>query len=154
MKRYKRILVPVDGSDLSNDAFEQAVSLAKLVEGTVTVIHVIEHMYSDYTILEGQEMISASTLIRSETREQVQTFLAEYSLQGKKEGVEIRTLIKEGPVAHEIINISKSFDLIIIGTHGRRMIASLLMGSVAEKVSRHAHCPVMLVRKIGDRDQE
>ncbi len=148
MKRYKRILVPVDGSDLSNDAFEQAVSLAKLVDGTVTVVHVIEHMYSDYTVLEGQDMISASSLIESETREQVQTFLAEYSQLGEKDGVQIKTIVKEGPVAHEIIDMSNLFDIIIIGTHGRRMIASLLMGSVAEKVSRHAYCPVMLVRDI------
>lgn len=153
MKKYKRILVPVDGSDLSNDAFEQAVSLAKLIGGTVTVLHVIEHLYSDYTILEGQDMISASTLIETETKEQVQTFLSEYERNGKKEGVQIKTLIREGPVAHEIIDLSKKFDLIIIGTHGRRMITSLIMGSVAEKVSRHAYCPVMLVREIRDQDQ-
>lgn len=147
MKRYKKILVPVDGSELSYDAFEQAVSLASLVDGTVTVLHVIEHLYSDYTVLEGQDMISASTLIESETREQVKAFLKEYVEKGKEEGVIVETLINEGPVAHEIIDLSKKFDLIIIGTHGRRMIASLLMGSVAEKVSRHAFCPVMLVRE-------
>jgi nucleotide-binding universal stress UspA family protein len=152
MKRYKRILVPVDGSELADDAFEQAVSLAKLVDGTVTVLHVIEHLYSDYTVLEGQDMISASTLIESETREQVQNLLEEYSRRGKGEDVKIDTLIREGPVAQEIIDISRKFDLVIIGTHGRRMITSLLMGSVAEKVSRHAYCPVMLVREITEGD--
>ena len=145
---FKKILVPVDGSELSNDAFEQALSLAKLVGGTVTVIHVIEHLYSEYTVFEGQDMISASTLIETETREQVQNFLSEYSIKGKEEEVPVKTLIKEGPVAHEIIDLSKKFDLIIIGTHGRRMIASLIMGSVAERVSSHAYCPVMLVREI------
>ncbi len=154
MKRYKRILVPVDGSELSNDAFEQAVSLAKLINGTVTVLHVIEHIYPGLSDMDGLEMISTSGLIKTETREQVQTFLEKYSTQGEEKGVQTSTLIREGSVAHEIVNISKTFDLVIIGTHGRRMIASLLMGSVAEKVSRHAHCPVMLVRNIGDRDQE
>jgi nucleotide-binding universal stress UspA family protein len=148
MKRYKRILVPVDGSELSDDAFQQAIDLAVLVDGTVSVVHVIEHLYADYTVLEGQDMISASTLIETETKEQVESFLAEYSLKGKEKGVAIKTLIREGPVAHEIIELSKKFDLVIIGTHGRRMITSLLMGSVAEKVSRHAFCPVMLVRDI------
>jgi nucleotide-binding universal stress UspA family protein len=152
MIRYKRILVPVDGSDLADDAFEQAMALAKLIEGTVTVLHVIEHLYSDYTVLEGQDMISASTLIESETKEQVQNLLADYSRRGKKEDVNIITLIREGPVAQEIIDVSKKFDLVIIGTHGRRMITSLIMGSVAEKVSRHAYCPVMLVREITEGD--
>jgi nucleotide-binding universal stress UspA family protein len=154
MKRYKRILVPVDGSDLSNDAFEQALSLAKLVDGTVTVLHVIEQPYSDYSVFEGQEMLSASALIETETKEHVQNFLSEYSRKGKEADVPVKTLIKEGPVAHEIIDLSKRFDLIIIGTHGRRMIASLIMGSVAERVSRHAYCPVMLIREISDPDKE
>jgi nucleotide-binding universal stress UspA family protein len=152
MKRYKKILVPVDGSELSYDAFEQAVSLASLVGGTVTALHVIEHLYSDYTVLEGQDMISASTLIESETREQVKASLEDYIKRGEEEGVAVKTLIKEGPVAHEIIDLSKKYDLIIIGTHGRRMITSLIMGSVAEKVSRHAFCPVMLVRESTDGD--
>ena len=60
MKRYRRILVPVDGSELSDDAFQQALDLAVLVDGTVSVVHVIEHLYADYTVLEGQDMISAS----------------------------------------------------------------------------------------------
>ena len=147
MKKYRKILVPVDGSELSNEAFEQALSLASLINGTVTVLHVIEHLYSDYTVLEGQDLISASSLIENETREQVNASLKEYIKKGKKEGVKVRTMVEEGPVAHEIINLSKNFDLVIMGTHGRRMITSLLMGSVAEKVSRHAYCPVMLVRK-------
>lgn len=150
MKRYKKILVPVDGSELSLDAFEQAVSLASLVDGTVTALHVIEHLYSDYTVLEGQDMISASSLIESETKEQVKAFMEDYIRKGNEEGLEVITLIKEGPVAHEIIDLSKKYNLIIMGTHGRRRITSLLMGSVAEKVSRHAFCPVMLVREITD----
>ncbi|MGA1872675.1 MAG: universal stress protein [Thermoplasmatota archaeon] len=152
MKRYRNLLVPVDGSDLSREAFEQALSLSKMTGCKTTVLHVIEFLYSDYTMLEGAEIISASNLIQSETREQVKIFLDEFIDRGRKEGVEVRALIKEGPVAHEIIELSKNYDLIIIGTHGRRMISSLIMGSVAEKVSRHAYCPVMLVRNIPDNE--
>lgn len=152
MKRYRNILVPVDGSELSNDAFDQGLSLASLIDGTVTALHVIEHLYADYTVLEGQDMISASTLIETETREQVRNFLKDYVRKGKEAGVKVKTMIREGPVAHEIIEVSKKFDLVILGTHGRRRITSLLMGSVAEKVSRHAYCPVMLVRESTEGD--
>ena len=150
MKRYRNILVPVDGSELSMDAFDQALSLSTMTGSRITVLHVIEFIYSDYAMLEGAEVISASNLIQTETREQVKSSLEEFVRKGEKEGVEVRTLIKEGPVAHEIIELSKNYDLIIIGSHGRRMISSLIMGSVAEKVSRHAHCPVMLVREKPD----
>lgn len=154
MKRYRNILVPVDGSDLSMDAFEQALSLSTMTGSKITVLHVIEIIYSDYTMLEGAEIISASNLIQAETREQVKSSLEEFVRKGEEEGVEVRTLIREGPVAHEIIELSKHYDLIIIGSHGRRMITSLIMGSVAEKVSRHASCPVMLVRKPPEASEE
>ena len=54
MKRYKRILVPVDGSKLSDLAFDQAISLAKMVDGVVTVIHVMEPLQYDFTPYVGQ----------------------------------------------------------------------------------------------------
>ncbi|MGA1865942.1 MAG: universal stress protein [Thermoplasmatota archaeon] len=146
MKRYRNILVPVDGSDLSLDAFEQALSLSKLIGSKITVLHVVEQLYSDYTVLEGAEIISASNIIQAETRQQVKRFLDDFIRRGREEGVEVRTLIKDGHVAQEIIELSGNYDLIIIGTHGRRRIASLIMGSVAERVSRHSLCPVMLVR--------
>ncbi|MBN1539927.1 MAG: universal stress protein [Candidatus Thermoplasmatota archaeon] len=146
MKRYRNILVPVDGSELSMDAFEQAMSLSKLIGSKITVLHVMEQLYSDYTVLEGAEIISASNIIQTETRQQVKNFLEDFVRRGGEEGVDVRTLIKDGHVAQEIIELSGQYDLIIIGTHGRRKITSLIMGSVAEKVGRHALCPVMLVR--------
>jgi len=154
MKRYRNILVPVDGSELSMDAFEQALSLSTMTGSKITVLHVIEFVYSDLTMMEGAEMISASNLIQSETKEQVKRFLQDFVKKGEEEGVEVRTLVKEGPIAHEIIELSKHYDLIILGSHGRGMITSLIMGSVAEKVSRHASCPVMLVRKPPEEKEE
>jgi len=152
MKRYRRILVPVDGSELSHDAFEQAVELAKLVGSRITVLHVIEQYVMDHTMVEGQDLIAAVNLVQTETREQAKKMLDDYKTIGEKEGVEVRLAVKEGPVATEIVEMSKGFDLIIIGSHGKGRLTTFLMGSVAERVSRHAHCPVMLVRKLPEEE--
>ncbi|MFW3145221.1 MAG: universal stress protein [Thermoplasmatota archaeon] len=147
MKKYKRILVPVDGSKLSWLAFEQGSSLAKLVDGNVSIMHVIEIHYEAYPMPEGVSVLTAATLLRSETEEHVKKLMEEYQEYAQKEGVRTKVLVKEGHVANEIINESKGYDVVIMGTQGRNMLTSLLLGSTAEKVVRHAHCPVMLVRE-------
>jgi nucleotide-binding universal stress UspA family protein len=153
MKRYRRILVPVDGSELSHDAFEQAVELAKLVGSSITVLHVIEHYIMDHTMVEGQDLIAAVNLVQTETREQARRMLKDYEDIGEKEGVEIKIAVREGPVAGEIVEMSRKYDLIIIGSHGKSRLTSFFLGSVAERVSRHAHCPVMLVRELPEEEK-
>ncbi len=58
----------------------------------------------------------------------------------------VKTLVIEGSPANEIITASKDYDLIVMGSLGRTGLSHLLMGSVAEKVVRHASCPVLVVR--------
>ena len=152
MKRYKNILVPVDGSKLSNLAFEQALSLAKMISGEVTVIHVIVPIQNNSLPFEltdidlGPEVIVG---LETENKKRVRSMLTDLVNNGKKEGVKVNQLIKEGNVASEIIDESSKFDLIIMGSLGQSALTKLFLGSVAEKVSRHACCPVMLVREIG-----
>ncbi len=149
MKRYKKILVPVDGSELSNMAFEQALGLAMMVEGEVTAMHVMEpHSYQSIPF-DVADVHTAFDTIETESKNMVETMLNAFVQKGKDTGVEVKMMIVKGNVANEIIKQSSNFDIVIMGTMGQSALTTLLMGSVAEKVSRHACCPVMLVREIG-----
>jgi nucleotide-binding universal stress UspA family protein len=75
--------------------------------------------------------------------------LDELVYKGKEVNISVNKIVVKGNVANEIIQQSSNFDIVIMGTLGQSALSSLIMGSVAEKVSRHACCPVMLVREIG-----
>jgi nucleotide-binding universal stress UspA family protein len=148
MKNYKKILCPVDGSPLSDLAFDRALGLVKLIQGSLTVVHVIEPIALNYSGFEEADMVSSLGLIESESIKSVKRMLEGYSKSAESEGVEIETKILHGSIAHEIVQLSSEYDLVIMGTQGRNMLSSLFLGSVAEKVARHACCPVTLVRKL------
>ncbi len=149
MKRYKKILVPVDGSKLSDMAFEQAISLAKMVGGVVQVIHVMEPLHYDLIPFEITDVHNAMHDIEKESKSRIESILSEFVKKGKEVGVVVNSELVRGNIADKIITASSQYDLIIMGSLGQGALANLLLGSVAEKVSRHACCPVMLVREIG-----
>ena len=149
MKRYKKILVPVDGSKLSQMAFEQALGLAQMVEGKVTVMHVIEPHSYETVPFDVTDIHTAFATIDTESKAHAESMLDELVKTGEAEGVTVQKIIVKGNVANEIIQQSSNFDIVIMGTIGQSALSTLIMGSVAEKVSRHACCPVMLVREIG-----
>lgn len=147
MKTYKKILVPVDGSRLSHKAFKHSLRLAKLMEAEVTVMHVIDSNLRLSAPFESTEVTTAMRLVKEETEKMARSILDEYTERAKDEGVSVSFILARGNVANEIIEASGDFDLVVMGTVGQGTLTSLLLGSVAEKVARHAECPVMLVRK-------
>lgn len=150
MKRYDKILVPVDGSKLSQSAFDQAISLAKLVEAEVTVMHVLEPIPFVYHDIYSEETPAISgSIISSENQDKVKLMLEKFAKRGNEKGVTVVALIKKGNPADQIIKESSDHDLIIIGSMGHSALDHLFLGSTAERVSRQACCPVMLVRDIG-----
>ena len=149
MERYKRILVPIDGSELSKLAFEQALSLAKMVNGDVTVIHIIEPYTPGTFDFDVYEIMNSIEIIEEKTKNAMESQLNELVELGKERNVTVNSIIKKGNVSDELIKESSNYDLIIMGILGQSALTKLFLGSVAEKVSRHACCPVMLVREIG-----
>lgn len=146
MKEYKRILVPVDGSDLSKKALEKALSLAKEFGSRVTILHVNENVPASWGFpgMEGIEIPEEK--IKQQAEEYAENLLDDYREISKKTGLEVHTDVIFGNPANEIIEASRDFDLIVMGTHGRGGLLHLLIGGTAEKVVRHACCPVFLIR--------
>lgn len=146
---YKKILVPVDGSEASQAGLRHAILLAKDQKTPLRLLHVVH----DYLVAEGRHGLARSDELLRELREHGQTILSEAAGLVRQQGVEAQTESVEapmGPVGSVIAEYAEKWpaDLIVIGTHGRRGIRRLVMGSDAEYVVRTTPVPVLLVRGI------
>jgi nucleotide-binding universal stress UspA family protein len=146
---YKRIVVAIDGSETSTLALNEAVKLAKVMKSTLLLLYVCEEMpvvwntdgMTPFPIEEvTQAFIDAGKQLLQQDRASV-----------ADSGVEVETKLVEnynGRIGSVISEEAGKWlaDLLVIGTHGRKGINHLLMGSVAEGVMRTANMPVLLVR--------
>jgi len=144
---YKKILVPVDGSETSLLGLQHAILLAKDQGAALRLLHVVH----DYLVAEGRHGLARSGELLKELREQGKTILNDAAGSARKQGVEVDTEAVEtpmGPVGAAIAEYAQQWpaDLIVIGTHGRRGIRRLVLGSDAEYVVRTTPVPVLLVR--------
>lgn len=138
----RRILAPIDFSDCSLDALEYTVQVAKQFAATVTLLHVMEWRtiglnFSPADLAEGQKV-----------REQVQCRIAELTDLFRSQGIEATYAIRGIDPVDTILDyaVDQREDLIIMGTHGRRGVSRLLVGSIAEAVLRRAPGPVLTVK--------
>jgi len=146
MKTPKKILIPIDGSSPSNTAFAAGITITKSLHGEATVIYVLDTSVRLPPPFESVEVSTVVRLMEKETKAMAKSLLNEYVTRAKELGLEISSKLAHGNVAKEIIKISSEYDLIIMGSVGQGTLASILMGSVAEKVARYADCSVMVVR--------
>ncbi|MBI5889372.1 MAG: universal stress protein [Nitrosomonadales bacterium] len=146
---YKRIAVAVDGSETSKIAMNEAVKLAKVMNSTLLLLYVCEEMpvvwnADGMTPFPIEEVTQAFIDAGKQLLQQDRASVAE-------SGVEVETRLVEdykGRIGAVISQEAEQWlaDLLVIGTHGRKGINHLLMGSVAEGVMRTANMPVLLVR--------
>jgi nucleotide-binding universal stress UspA family protein len=145
---YKHILVAVDGSDTSDLAVREAIKLAKDQQANLRLINVIDQT----PITWGDSGAMGVTDMVFEALRQAGQAIADRSMALVREaGLKAEVVLPEtlGPrVASIIVEEAKRWpaDLIVIGTHGRRGVDRLLLGSVAEGVVRLSSIPVLLIR--------
>jgi nucleotide-binding universal stress UspA family protein len=142
----QRILVPVDFSRESAKAVRYAVSLARQFDSSITLVHVVEPSYGP-AALGGSPATRQATDRERAARAKSKLGVMGHRILGPCRIVE--TVIRNGLAFFEITEAAKalSADLIIIGTHGYSGVTRAIMGSTAEKVVRHAPCPVLVVRR-------
>ncbi len=138
----KTILVPTDFSAGSQTALEHATALAKAFSAKLVVLHVIE-TYT-HTVTESLQIVNVYELVRTA----VEPVLEQMVQDLRKDQVSASSLLVKGTAYEEVVAKAKEVgaDLIVMGTHGRRGVSSVFMGSVAERVVRTAPCPVLTVR--------
>jgi nucleotide-binding universal stress UspA family protein len=139
-----KILVPVDGSENSFRALEQAIFLAtKIQEAQITALYIIEDPPSLY--IYSPKIMEK---LREDYERQYTKILERCKDMANKSGINIHTVIIEGDPASKIIGYSEmeKFDIIIMGSRGMGKFKELILGSVSNKVLHHAKCSVMVVR--------
>lgn len=144
MKPFKKILVPVDFSLDAAEAIAYAADLSRRYEAQTMLVHVFQPVR--YALPDGYILYSPKLL--SEMMAEFQKQLDAAKEEAKKAGaVSVGTTLLEGVAFEEILGLAKngSYDLIVMGTHGRTGLRRALLGSVAEHVVREAPCPVLTV---------
>jgi universal stress protein A len=157
MRHLKRILVPVDFSACSDKAFEDALELAGRFGAELIVLHVWQppRTMGPETVFYPPEGTRQSVihLVEQEARRQTAQFVAERTALAPN--VRVTTLVEAGIPYASIVDVGEREDvgLIVMGTHGRSGLSRFFLGSVAEKVVRHAHCPVLTIRTRAERER-
>ena len=152
---FKKILVPVDGSRTSNRGLAEAIALASDQAATLHLLHVVDDLVVSQALV-GTPYVSGDVFdeVVGSLREGGRRILAKAAAQVRKRGVACETVLLETlgrSVASVILEQAKKrrADLIVLGTHGRRGLTRMLMGSDAEAVVRSTSVPVLLVRAPG-----
>ncbi|MCP4358226.1 MAG: universal stress protein [Chloroflexi bacterium] len=148
-KRYKHLLVPLDGSELAELALVDAFALAKLIEAEMTLLRVvlpIKEVIAEHThhaIYVDEQWKTRKKLARD--------YLNDICKRYDCGTLTIHTAVKKGPAAETIIDYAREhpIDLIVMATHGRSGLKRWVYGSVADKVLRGADSHVWLVRAHG-----
>jgi len=141
---YKRVLVPLDGSELAEVVFSYATELAARLELDLVLLHVVDPHERDLVPLHRAYVERAAEVLRRQS-EKLQK---KADIQPKGEGVAARGELAVGHPAEEILEcaLRHDIDLILMATHGRSGIKRWALGSVADKVLRVSKTPVCLVR--------
>ena len=147
---FRRILVPVDGSRTSDSGLKTAIRMARDEKAALMLLHVVDE---SVLALSGEYSGAAyMDRLMADMREGGRKIIAAASAAAKKQGVTAKTVLIEsvgpGRVADIIVQQARKLraDAIVIGTHGRRGISRMVMGSDAEEVVRNSRVPVVLVK--------
>jgi nucleotide-binding universal stress UspA family protein len=145
---YQRILVPIDGSATSLQGLDEALRLAKLTGATLRLVHVVDEL----KYVTGFETFAAySSDLLPLMEEAGKKILQQGRERAQRAGITAETVLfasLAGRMWELVVKQAKAWnaDLIVIGTHGRRGVGRVLLGSDAEQVLRIAPVPVLLVR--------
>jgi universal stress protein A len=150
MSSFKRILAPTDFSEHAHRALERAIALARDAGAELHICHAIHYVapiVSPYEIPIPDDFIQ-------QTRESAQLRLDEQVANATKAGVDCKGHLLSDAPDPAISNLAEELgiDLIVMGTRGHTGLKHVLLGSVAERTVRHAHCSVLTVKKGPDED--
>ena len=144
MAALRKILVATDFSPIATHALEVALGLARPLDAAVTVLHV--YSLPTYLFVDGSSYVPPAAVVADVLADAARGLAAAVDAAAAS-GVTVTTVSEEGNPAETIVRYADEhgFDLIVLGTHGRRGLRRLALGSVAEHVVRASTRPVMTV---------
>jgi nucleotide-binding universal stress UspA family protein len=159
---FAKILVPLDGSEHSLKALDYAIGVARKFSSVVHIVHIVHIVqavsaatYDTAFMMRGlytraSDMAGPSFMIdlKNHLEENGRRILATTETKTREAGIKAVTTLLYGSPAEEIINFAEKeeVDLIVIGDRGLGSVTRFFLGSVSNKVSRHAPCPVLIVK--------
>jgi len=143
---FEKILVPLDGSATAQGSLPCVKTLARPFGSTIVLLHAAEAP----TELDRQEAYAKETTDR--IRSLAEEYLTGVAKVLRQEGFKVETKVALGGVAHSITDFAEAedVDLIAMSTHARAGVPRWMMGSATDRVLRHTHKPVLLVRPAGE----
>lgn len=149
---FKKIIVPLDGSLLSEMALHTAVPLAQESQGDIVLLQIATAHIP--VVLSTPEMVAYDVHLTDYTTSEIEIPSHDYltrirdNMNRTFKDVNWHVRVEEGDAAGMIVDVAQEegADLIVMSTHGRSGVGRWLLGSVTERVLRHAHCPVLAVR--------
>jgi len=156
---FKRILCPVDMSSFSLAAVKLAANIAEAGQSRLYLLHVVDNPFDELYMTSitqtdpagidfyQKEFMRRPRILRA-TESHSQVLLKQFCHDAVEHLPKIRYLVSSGNPFDKILEAAEShrIDLIVLATHGRTGIKRLLIGNVAEKVVRHAVCPVLTIK--------
>ncbi len=146
---YRHLLVPTDGSELSERAVDQAVNLAAALGARLHIVHV--QVNFPISLVGVGELVEPSTVdaLVAASQQRGEAILAAAMAQAARAGVQAERSLLVNPQPHQAIleeAQSQGCDLIVMASHGRRGLEGLLIGSETQRVLTQSSCPVLVVR--------
>ncbi|MCB9556452.1 MAG: universal stress protein [Deltaproteobacteria bacterium] len=148
MPLFRKILVPIDFSACSTAALDTAAELSKECDAQLDVLHVLElphYVVPDVMVaVPGAGKQTLTEFARREASKELRQALERLETAGFM----VNSRVRSGYPRDEILAVAEEggYDLIVMGTHGRKGLSHLFLGSVAEQVVRRACCPVLTIR--------
>ena len=138
---FKKVLVAVDFSEPSREALRGAAQIATERDTELVLVHVWEpkaHLYGlpPFPVSSSDEYVQHANAQLDDAKREAERIGAK----------RVSTLVLTGIPWHEVVELLRSFDLVVVGTHGRTGLRHVLLGSIAERIVRHAPAPVLVLR--------
>jgi nucleotide-binding universal stress UspA family protein len=159
---FKRILCPIDMSEFSLEALKLGAKIADISGASMSLLHVIDNPFdelymksitqADPALFElYQKQPHRRSRIVAALVDHAEVMLKQFCHESIKQIPRVRYTVRTGDPFENIIDVAEDhrIDLIVLATHGRTGLRRLLIGNVAEKVVRHAPCPVLTVKPRG-----
>jgi universal stress protein A len=141
--KLRHIMVPTDFTECSRKALSYALSFAKQFGAQILLLHVVESVPA-----LGQDVLLQSSLLTVALHEESERQLDRWQRESMADAP-VNTMTSDGLPWQRIVEVAreKDIDLIVAGTGKHNGLARVLMGSTAERIVRHAPCPVLVVRE-------
>ncbi len=150
---FRHLLVPVDGSELTDGTIQQAVSFAGEAGAALTFFHALANLaMPPHAALYGDPVMLDPAVVEQFSQAErafADTLLAGARAVAEAAGVTCHTAVSDNPVVYEAIIEAASrhgCDLIVMASHGRRGLSGLLLGSETQRVLTHTRLPVLVYR--------